>query len=103
DSLAEHGIDATVWDPRVVKPLDDDMLDDAAAHELVITVEDGLRQGGAGTGIRVALDDRRATCQVRVLGVPAAYLPHAKPDVILAELGLDAAGIAAEARRLLAD
>ncbi|MDH3708223.1 MAG: 1-deoxy-D-xylulose-5-phosphate synthase [Acidimicrobiia bacterium] len=103
DSLTDHGIDATVWDPRIVKPLDDDMLADAAAHELVITVEDGLRQGGAGTGIRVALDDRGATSRVRVLGVPAVYLAHAKPDAILAELGLDAAGIAAEARRLLAD
>lgn len=38
---------------------------------------------------------------VRVLGVPSAYLPHGRPDAILAELGLDGAGIAAEVRRLL--
>jgi deoxyxylulose-5-phosphate synthase len=36
---------------------------------------------------------------VRVLGTPPAYIPHGKPDAILAELGLDAAGIAAEAAR----
>ncbi|MGI9600598.1 MAG: 1-deoxy-D-xylulose-5-phosphate synthase [Acidimicrobiales bacterium] len=100
-ALADEGIDATVWDPRVVKPLDAAMLEDAAEHELVITVEDGLRQGGAGTGIRVALDDQGAACNVRVLGIPARYIPHAKPDAILADLGLDADGIADQARRLL--
>ena len=36
---------------------------------------------------------------VRVLGVPSAYLAHGKPDAILADLGLDAAGVAAEVRR----
>src|SRR5262249_45212007 len=42
DLLAGEGIRATVWDVRVVKPLDDDMLADAAAHRLVVTIEDGL-------------------------------------------------------------
>ena len=101
DRLAADGIEATVWDPRVIKPLDEIMLDDAAGHHLIITVEDGLRQGGAGTGIRVALDDRGADSRVRVLGVPASYIPHAKPAAILARLGLDADGVVAEARRLL--
>ncbi len=101
DMLAAEGIEATVWDPRVVKPLDQDMLADAAEHRVVITVEDGLRQGGAGTGIRMALDDMGAQSTVRVLGVPARYIPHAKPDAILADLGLDAHGIADRARRLV--
>lgn len=102
DLLAADGIDATVWDPRVVKPLDQAMLDDAAKHDLVVTVEDGFREGGAGTGIETALRDQRAACRVEVLGVPVDYIPHASPDVILSRLGLDAEGIAAAVRGALA-
>jgi 1-deoxy-D-xylulose-5-phosphate synthase len=105
-SLAEEGIEATVWDARVVKPLDEAMIADACRHRLVITVEDGLREGGAGSAMadRIsthALESGVTAPPVRVLGTPVAYLAHGKPDAILAELGLDAAGIAAEARRLL--
>ena len=101
DLLAEQGIEASVWDPRVVKPLDPEMLDDAAAHRLVVTVEDGFRQGGAGTGIETALRDMGADVPVRVLGVPIEYVAHANPDVILSRMGLDAAGIAREVVRAL--
>ena len=98
--LAHEGVDATVWDPRAVSPLCDRMLADAVTCELVVTAEDGLRTGGAGTAVRDALLERaeaagRAAPRVRVLGVPLDYLPHGKPDQILADLGLDAAGIAA--------
>ena len=48
--LAADGVSATVWDARVVKPLDPAMLADAARHPLVVTVEDGLRDGGIGIG-----------------------------------------------------
>ena len=99
--LLEHeGVDAAVWDPRAVAPVCPEMAADASECELVVTVEDGLRTGGAGTGIRDALVERaeaagRAAPRVRTLGVPLDYLPHGKPDQILADLGLDAAGIAA--------
>ena len=39
--------------------------------------------------------------RLRILGVPVAYLPHGRPDEILAELGLDGPGVAAEVARLL--
>ena len=104
--LAHDGVEATVWDPRSVSPLCDQMLADAAEHDLVVTVEDGLRTGGAGTAIRDALLERaeaagQAAPRVRVLGVPLDYLPHGKPDAILADLGLDAAGIAATVKQEL--
>jgi 1-deoxy-D-xylulose-5-phosphate synthase len=105
DLLAGDGIQATVWDVRMVKPLDPEMLADAAAHQLVITVEDGLREGGAGAAMADAmalLAEGRTAPTVRVLGTPVAYIPHGKPDEILADLGLDGPGIAGEARRLLA-
>jgi 1-deoxy-D-xylulose-5-phosphate synthase len=102
--LAADGIEATVWDPRVVKPLDPALIDDAARHRLVVTVEDGLADGGAGHGVADAV--REATFgsagpAVRVLGLPTAYLPHGKPDAILAANGLDAEGVAQDVRASL--
>ena len=104
--LAGDGVDATVWDPRAVSPLCERMLADAAECDVVVTVEDGLRAGGAGTAIRDALAEQaeaagRPAPRVRVLGVPLDYLPHGKPDAILADLGLDAAGIAATVKQEL--
>jgi len=105
EALAGEGVSATVWDPRVVKPLDPILLDDAAAHRLVVTVEDGLRDGGIGSSVADQVADRTLGADpptVRVLGVPSAYLAHGKPDAILADLGLDPDGIVGEVRRSLA-
>jgi 1-deoxy-D-xylulose-5-phosphate synthase len=99
--LADEGIEATVWDPRAVTPLDPAMLDDAGRHDVVVSVEDGLRIGGAGAGVRDALGEVDADCRLRVLGVPVAYIPHGNPDRILAELGLDGAGVAKAAKEML--
>ncbi len=101
DLLASQGVDATVYDPRVVVPLDPAMIDDIAEHDIVVTVEDGLRIGGAGAAVRDALGDRDANCRVRVLGVPVEYIPHDHPDVIHARFGLDAEGIAGSVSKLL--
>ncbi len=103
--LAAHGTSATVWDVRVAKPLDPDMLTDAARHALVVTAEDGIKVGGIGSQIAEGIAERnesRLSPPVLVLGVPAEYLPHGKPDRILAELGLDGAGIAASTAKALA-
>ncbi|HLM95227.1 MAG TPA: 1-deoxy-D-xylulose-5-phosphate synthase [Acidimicrobiales bacterium] len=103
--LAAEGVDATVWDVRVVSPPDPAMLADAAAHGLVVTVEDGIRVGGAGTFLADAM--RRLTeiphplPPVCVLGVPSRYIPQGKPDGILADLGLDGPGIAASVTQAL--
>ncbi|PZS15696.1 MAG: 1-deoxy-D-xylulose-5-phosphate synthase, partial [Acidimicrobiales bacterium] len=97
EALADSGISATVWDVRVVKPADPAMLADAAAHDLVVTVEDGIRVGGAGTWLAdglAGLDEGRRSPPVLILGVPVEYLAQAKPSAILARLGLDGAGIA---------
>lgn len=104
---ADRGLSVSVWDPRVVRPLDRAMLDHAAGHGLVVTAEDGLREGGIGSTIADELAQRAAGLAgqdrpvVRVLGIPVTYVPHGKSDAILADLGLDAAGIVSEVRGLL--
>jgi 1-deoxy-D-xylulose-5-phosphate synthase len=101
DELASSGLTSTVWDPRVVCPLDPDMVADAARHTVVVTVEDGYRDGGIGAAIRDAVEAHGTGSRVGVLGVPTVYIPHGPPDQILARFGLDGAGVAAEARSLL--
>jgi 1-deoxy-D-xylulose-5-phosphate synthase len=103
EKLAAEGIDATVWDVRVVSPPDPTMVSDAAAHGLVVTVEDGIRIGGAGTLLAEAVGATPVERPPRVciLGVPARYIPQGKPDAILAELGLDGPGVAASVLRAL--
>ena len=64
-----------------------------------MTVEDGIRVGGAGSHLAAALAVAQAELgqtapPTTILGTPKSFLAQAKPDVILAELGLDAAGIA---------
>ena len=104
--LAAEGVEATVWDVRSVRPADAEMLSDAAAAPLVVTVENGVVGGGAGSELSdriVELAGVRQAPPTLRLGVPASFLPQGKPDRILAELGLDASGIAAATRKVLAD
>ena len=104
ERLAADGTSVSLWDARVVKPLDPEMLADAARHPCVLTVEDGIREGGVGSAIGDQLAEHTLggpEPRVRVLGLPDGYLLHAKPDAILAELGLDRDGILASAMSLL--
>jgi 1-deoxy-D-xylulose-5-phosphate synthase len=105
DRLAVEGIDATVWDVRVVAPPDIAMLEDAARHRLVVTAEDGVRHGGAGAFLLDAMAAQsestgRPVPAARILGVPRQYLAQGKADDILASLGLDGAGIAESIRQV---
>jgi len=109
DVLAGHGISATVWDPRIVQPPDPAMIEDASRHPLVVTIEDGLRNGGAGDNFRDKIESHlhatgadAKSCAIRVLGLPRTYVPHDKPAAILARHGLDSAGIVTEIRQTLA-
>ena len=105
ETLAEEGLEVAVWDVRSVRPADPAMLAAAAAAPLVLTVENGLGEGGAGA----ELADRVAAVagpdggpRVVRLGVPTRFLPHGDAGRIVAELGLDAAGIAAALRTAVA-
>lgn len=103
EQLADAGVDATVWDVRCCAPLDPAMIADAATHRAVVTVEDGIREGGIGMSIADAVDDIDHTVPVTTLGVPTRFVPHAaNPDRIHAKLGLDADGIAAAVRTAVA-
>jgi 1-deoxy-D-xylulose-5-phosphate synthase len=105
--MGDEASKVTLYDVRVLPP-DASMIDDALAHERVVSVEDGTRHGGAGTLMVSALRSRaqdlaRPFPTTRILGTPRAYLEQHRPDKLLAELGLDPEGLAAAFSRLLAD
>lgn len=104
--LDDEGIDATIWDPRVVSHPDPAMLADAGRHALVVTLEDGVRQGGAGMFLGDALRSSLPLgyCPPIVhRGVPRTFLAHGRPDRILARLGMDGDGVVRTVRESLAD
>ncbi|MFJ7249308.1 1-deoxy-D-xylulose-5-phosphate synthase [Kitasatospora sp. NPDC098652] len=94
--LLAEGFTATVVDPRWVKPVDPALAGLAAAHRLVVTVEDGGRTGGVGSAVAQALRDADVDVPVRVLGLPQEFLGHAARGEILEETGLTGTGVAAQ-------
>ena len=78
------------------------MIADAARHRAVLTVEDGVRDGGIGMTIADQVRELDTGTAVHVLGLPSRFFPQGSADKILASLGLDAAGITAAARTMLA-
>ncbi|RAJ40364.1 1-deoxy-D-xylulose-5-phosphate synthase [Kitasatospora sp. SolWspMP-SS2h] len=103
--LAADGITATVVDPRWVKPVDPALVALAAAHRMVVTVEDNGRAGGVGAAVAQAMRDAEVDTPLRDLGIPQEFLAHASRGEILEEIGLTGTGVAAQtaayARRLL--
>jgi len=95
EALASAGYGCTVVDPRWVRPAPTVLAEFAAEHRLVVTVEDGVREGGVGSGVAGLLADSSVDTPVRVLGLPRDFLPHAARGALLSRYGLDSAGIAA--------
>ena len=94
--LKDQGIGVTVVDPRWVVPVDSTLVDLAARHQLVVTVEDGLRDGGVGSAVTQALQDSDVDVPVRVFGVPKEFLSHAKRAELLTTIGLTAQDVSRE-------
>ncbi len=88
ERAADHGIEVTVVDPRCVLPVPAELVDLAAGHRLVVTVEDGGRAGGLGTTLTQAMQDRGIDVPVRALGLPQAFLEHGSRGQVLADAGL---------------
>jgi 1-deoxy-D-xylulose-5-phosphate synthase len=99
--LKQDGIGVTLVDPRWVKPLDPRLGSVAGAHRLVVTVEDNVLAGGFGSAVAEVLADEEVRTPLLRLGIPDRFLPHGKRELLLAELGLDAGGIAERVRKAL--
>jgi len=92
---AAEQCDATVFDMRFVKPLDEATVRAAAdSHELLVTVEENVVMAGAGSAVNEMLCREGYRKPLLNLGLPDAFLEHGKPPDMLRKVGLDASGIA---------
>lgn len=98
--LSEEGLDVGVINARFVKPLDrDTILRAVEASPLVVTVEEAALAGGFGSAVlEAAADAGLETRHVRRLGIPDQFIEHGERGELLADLGLDAEGIARAVR-----
>jgi 1-deoxy-D-xylulose-5-phosphate synthase len=96
-------LDATVVNMRFVKPIDQDcVLRMAGSHDLIVTLEENVVAGGAGSAVNEILLAEGSGTAVLNIGLPDHWLPHGNPDRELAAAGLDAAGILARIQDRLA-
>ena len=93
---AGEAIDATVVNMRFVKPLDDELINKVAkSHDLIVTLEENVVAGGAGSGVNESLAKQQFAVPILNLGLPDSYVEHGAQSQLLAECGLDAKGIVA--------
>ncbi|MGH3762126.1 1-deoxy-D-xylulose-5-phosphate synthase [Actinophytocola sp.] len=94
DRLEDQGIGVTVADPRWVTPVPPQLVELAASHRLVVTVEDGGRHGGFGWSLAAALRDAGVETPLRDLGIPQEFHGHGTRAEVLVRLGLTAQQVA---------
>lgn len=95
-------LDATVANMRFVKPLDEGLVRALSqAHEYLVTVEENVVSGGAGSAVLEALERMGLQSRVLQLGLPDRFVDHGDPASLMAECGLDAAGIGRSIRKYI--
>lgn len=101
--IAGESLDATVVNMRFVKPLDEKLLRNLAkTHTLLVTIEENVKVGGAGSAVSEFLHRQGIPCDVLILGLPDQFIEHGDPSALLAEAGLDAASILSAIEQRLA-
>ena len=97
---AADEINATVADMRFVKPLDTELIDALADdHALLVTIEENVIAGGAGSAVCEYLNQQGRWLPVLQLGLPDQFIDHGKHPQLLSDLGLDSAGILSSIQR----
>ncbi len=92
--VAGQTLNATVVNMRFIKPLDESLvLKLAGTHELLVTVEENMVLGGAGSAVNECLAARGVVADCLNLGLPDRFVEHGERAELLADCGLDADGI----------
>jgi 1-deoxy-D-xylulose-5-phosphate synthase len=103
-SEAAEELNATVANMRFVKPLDEGLIAELAdTHTLLVTVEENVVMGGAGSAVAEVLERQGRTVPLLQLGLPDRFVEHGAPGLLLARCGLDKDGIVRSIRAKLAE
>ena len=93
--LKEKGIPCSLVNARFVKPVDTDCISEIArSHELLVTMEENVMQGGFGDSVRRVLDEVAPGKKLLQVALPDAYVEHGSVDLLKQHLGLDPESIA---------
>lgn len=100
---AAETLNATVADMRFIKPLDDALVAElAVTHDLLVTVEENTIMGGAGSAVMESVSQQKIHSRILLLGLPDIYLDQGEHAQMLADCGLDGAGIVQSVQNYLA-
>lgn len=94
EGLAKLGIEATVINPRFIKPLDNELIGTMAEQTgAVVTIEDNVKKGGFGSAVLQMLIELHINIPVRLLGYGNTFIEHATQQILWKNAGIDTAGI----------
>ncbi|MFY9150730.1 MAG: 1-deoxy-D-xylulose-5-phosphate synthase [Prolixibacteraceae bacterium] len=100
--LQKDGIETSHYDMRFVKPLDEDALHTIfRSFKKVITVEDGVLQGGFGSAVLEFMADHNYQAELKRLGIPDQFIDHGTPEELYRDYGLDQQGIYKAAKQFM--
>jgi len=101
---AAESLDATVADMRFVKPIDVDLILEAAkTHSLLVTVEENAQQGGAGSAVGEVILEHGIQTPLLRIAIPDAFIDPDKPEAMRKQCALDAESIIAAIDRFQRD
>jgi len=92
--LLKDGFSASHYDMRFVKPLDEEALHTIfKKYRRVLTVEDGVLQGGFGSAVLEFMADHQYSVSLKRIGIPDKFIDHGTTDELYRDYGLDQQGI----------
>lgn len=101
-SLENKDISAAHYDLRFIKPIDEEMLTEVFSNfKYVLTVEDGVIQGGFGSAVLEFMAANNFSATVKLLGIPDKFIEHGTPEDLYRECGIDVKGITQAVLKLL--
>ena len=93
EKLKAEGYKCSLCNARFVKPIDTDMVDKAATHKVIVTLEENVLSGGFGEKVCSYMKDKNYTNQLVMVGIPDEYVEHGNVDELRKEIGIDADSI----------
>lgn len=91
ERLLDEGFSCSIINARFVKPIDTEILDEAAgSHRVIVTMEENVASGGFGEKVRAYLDSTGADVELLTVNIPDEYVEHGNVDILRHEVGIDA-------------